>query len=149
MGAAVLDSLVVVIRSERRRNSSIVEVSRGIIGGEREYRYKALTANLALAYHSEFEDPLPVAPEPSDTDLLGVGMWSLMHSLYVQCGYDWYDENDTCVRALQNRLKLLAAYRGADAAREEYERIREAWVEYGEELERWLVKNTVDEASEP
>ncbi len=123
--------------------------AKGPIGGDREYRYKALTARLALAYRAEFEEPLPAAPGRSDANPGGIGMWSMVHSVYVQCGYDWYDETDACVRALQNRLKSLAAYRGGDAARDEYERIRQAWVAFEAELDDWLAEQQTGEAAEP
>ncbi len=76
-------------------------------------------------------------------------MWSLVHALFVQCGYNWYDETDACLRAMQNRLKSIAHYRGEDAARAEYERLREAWDAHEAELEEWLAENPTGQGSEP
>ncbi|MFB6177718.1 MAG: hypothetical protein ABEI99_11355 [Halobaculum sp.] len=120
--------------------------AKGDVGGEWEYRFKRLTAEFALAYRQVFEEPLPAAPDPDD-DNPGIGAWALLHDLLVQCGYDWYDETDACLRAMQNRLKSVAAYQGADAAREEYERIRSAWADHEAELESWLADNPTGEAS--
>lgn len=119
--------------------------AKGEVSGEREYRYKPLTARLALAVREEFDEGLPAAPEGEDG--IGTGMWSLVHSLYVQCGYDWYDETDASLRALQSRVKSIAAYRGEEAARDEYERIRTAWNEYESELETWLDEQPTGETT--
>jgi len=74
-------------------------------------------------------------------------MWSLVHSLCVQCGYDWYEENDASLRALTNRVKSLGSYRGARAARDEYDRLRDAWHEYESDLEAWLADHRTGEKS--
>lgn len=112
--------------------------AKGERGGDWEYRYKPLTAALALAYRSEFDDRLPPDPAVTDANPIGIGFFGLVHSLFVQAGYDWYEENDTYCRGLENRLKSIAAYRGADAAREEYERIRKRWDAFEADLEAWL-----------
>jgi len=120
---------------------------KGDLGGEFEYRYKPLTARLALAIREEFEEPLPPAPDPSDANPAGVGMWSLVHSLYVQCGYDWYEESDSSIRALEGRVKSIGSYRGAEAARAEYDRLLEEWRDFQGELDTWLETHPVGEAS--
>lgn len=122
--------------------------AKGPDGGDREYRYKPITATLALEFRREFAESIPAAPDRTD-DSIGIGMWSLMHAVFVQCGYDWYDETDACLRAMQNRLKSIAHYRGESAAREEYERLREAWEAHEAELDDWLAANPTGEASEP
>lgn len=120
---------------------------KGTRGGAFEYRYKPLTARLALAIREAFADPLPPAPEPSDANTAGVGMWSLVHSLYVQCGYDWYEENNSSLRALQNRVKSIGGYRGAEAARAEYDRLLKVWRSFQSELDTWLDTHPVGEDS--
>lgn len=112
--------------------------AKGEVGGDWEYRYKPLTSRLALDYRREFEEPLPPSPAPTDDNPAGVGMFGLLHALCVQSGYDWYEETDTYLRGLQNRLNSIAAYRGARAAREEYERLSEEWDAVGAELEAWV-----------
>jgi len=125
------------------------QAAKGAVGGEREYRFKALTARLALDYYRTFDDPLPAVAESGADDPKGIGAWALLHDLLVQCGYHWYDETDITLRMLQNRLKSIAGYAGADAAREEYDRIREAWIEHEAELEDWLADAPTGTMSEP
>lgn len=123
--------------------------AKGAVGGEREYRLKSLTARFALDYYREFEDPLPAVGPGGDDDPAEIGMWAHLHDAMVQTGYDWYDETDLCLKATRNRLKSIAAYRGADAAREEYDRIAAEWGAYEDELEEWLDAHPTGEASEP
>lgn len=54
-----------------------------------------------------------------------------------------------CQKALQNRLKSIASYRGADAARDEYQRLLAEWRVHEEELERWLDEHPTGQATEP
>ena len=35
-------------------------------------------------------------------------MWNLVHPLFVQCGYDWYDEIDACTKAIENQIRSLS-----------------------------------------
>lgn len=124
--------------------------AKGAVGGEREYRFKALTAELAVEYYREFDEPLPATPEPDgDGDPIGIGVWTLLHDLLVQMGFAWYDETDAALRMCRNRLKSIAAYHGAGAAREEYERIREEWAAFEETFETWLADNPTGHRSEP
>jgi hypothetical protein len=113
--------------------------AKGSLGGDREYRFKRLISRFALAYYQEFDEPLPAAPKRGTADNpLGIGMWALLHDLLVQCGYNQFDETEIAVRMLQNRLKSIAGYYGEDAAREEYDRIRAAWLDYEDEFDSWL-----------
>lgn len=121
--------------------------AKGEVGGDLEYRYKPLTARLALAYREEFDERLPPSASPSEANPGGIGLFGLVHALFVQSGYDWYEENDTYLRGLQNRLKSIAAYRGAEAARQEYDRIREELETVESELEQWLETNEPGTAS--
>lgn len=123
--------------------------SRGELGGAWEYRMKPLLARFALTYYREFEEQLPAVGDDSEANPLGIGFWSSIHNLLVQCGYNWYDETALCQKALQNRLKSIASYRGAEAAREEYHRLRDEWRAYEAELETWLDENPTGQASEP
>ena len=54
-----------------------------------------------------------------------------------------------CQKAMKNRLKSIADYRGADAAREEYERLLAEWQAHEEELERWLDEHQTGHVTEP
>jgi hypothetical protein len=121
--------------------------AKGSRGGRWAYRYKPLTARLALSVREAFDGSLPAAPEQTAENTHGLGMWSLVHALYVQCGYDWYDETDASLRAMQNRLKSIASYRGADAAREEYRRLLDAWRAHEDELTAWLDDHETGTAS--
>lgn len=121
--------------------------AKGAVGGEWEYRYKPLTARLALAHRETFDERLPPAPEPTDDNPVGIGMFGLVHALFVQSGYDWYEENDTYLRGLESRIQSIAMYRGADAARAEYERIRASWDAFEAELEEWLEDQPTGTAS--
>jgi hypothetical protein len=121
--------------------------AKGTRGGELEYRYKPLTARLALAIQTEFEEPLPAAPEPSDANVAGVGMWSLVHALYVQCGYDWYEETDSLLRGLQSRVKSIGSFRGTETARAEYDRLLDEWRGFQSELDTWLEAHQTGEES--
>ncbi|WP_430504338.1 hypothetical protein [Haloparvum sp. PAK95] len=123
--------------------------AKGEIGGELEYRLKPIVARFALDYYREFDEPVPMVGEEGPENPKGIGFWAAVHDLLVQCGFHWYDETRMCEQALRNRLKSIAAYRGADAAREEYERIRAAWDAHEDELEAWLDANPTGHASEP
>jgi hypothetical protein len=124
--------------------------AKGAVGGEREYRFKALTARLAVECYRTFDEDLPAAPDRGgEGDPIGIGVWALLHDLLVQLGYDWYDETDAAMRMLRNRLRSIAAYRGADAAREEYDRLRREWCDHEGELEAWLEEHPTGRRSEP
>lgn len=111
---------------------------KGEVGEDWEYRYKPLTSRLALAYRREFEEPIPPSPAPGDDNPAGIGLFGLIHALFVQSGYDWYEETDTYLRGMQSRIKSIAAYRGAEPARTEYERLGDEWDAFEAELETWL-----------
>lgn len=139
-------------RYEREGYDSLLEQqqdAKGEVGGEREYRLKPLLAEFALAYRREFADPLPAVGDEDEDNPAGIGFWAALHDQLVQCGYDWYDETTACQKALENRLKSIAAYRGSDAAREEYERLLAEWQAHEAELERWIEENSTGNASEP
>lgn len=123
--------------------------AKGHVGGEREYRLKPLTARFALDYYREFDERVPPVGPGGEDDPAGIGFWAHLHDAMVQTGYDWYDETDVCLKAMRNRLKSIAAYRGADAAREEYDRLAAAWEAYDDELDEWLAEHPTGEASEP
>lgn len=123
--------------------------AKGDIGGEWEYRLKSLLPRFSLAYSSEFEESLPPVDEETPENPLQLGFWAVIHDMMVQCGYDWYDETAACQKAMKNRLKSIAGYRGADAAREEYKRLLSEWKAYEDEFERWLDENPTGEETEP
>jgi len=123
--------------------------AKGAVGGEWEYRAKPLISRFALAYRREFAEGLPAVGDETDDNPSEIGVWAVLHDLLVQSGYDWYDETDACLKMMQNRLKSIAAYRGADAAREEYERLLDAWRAHGDALEAWLDDHETGHASEP
>jgi hypothetical protein len=122
---------------------------RGAVGGEREYRLKPLASRFSLAYLREFDETLPAVDELADGNPAGVGYWALFHYLCVQSGYDWYEETDMYVRGLRNRVKSVATYRGAEAAREEYERLREAVMEMDDHIEEYLDEHPTGEGTIP
>lgn len=123
--------------------------AKGEIGGEWEYRLKPLVSTFSLAYLDAFDEPLPPVGEGREENPVQLGFWAALHDLLVQCGYDWYDETAACQKATKNRLKSIASYRGAAAAREEYERVLAEWEAYGAELERWLEEHPTGQATEP
>lgn len=123
--------------------------AKGEIGGEWEYRLKQLITPFSLAYYREFEELLPMIGDEHDENPKGVGFWAAIHDIVTQCGYDWYDETAMCQKAMKNRLKSIASYRGAEAAREEYERLLAEWRAHEAELERWLDENPTGQATEP
>lgn len=123
--------------------------AKGDIGGEWEFRMKSLISRFSLAYRREFEEPLPAVGEVSEANPKGIGFWAGLHDLYVQCGYDWYDETVACGKAMKNRLKSIAHYRGAEAARDEYDRLLAEWQAYEEEFEDWLDEHPTGEATTP
>ena len=112
--------------------------AKGDVGGDYEYRYKPLTTRLALASLETFDGRLPPAPKPTESNPVGIGMYGLVHALFVQSGYTWYEENDAYLRGLESRIKSIETYRGEDAALEEYQRVCEELEAYGAELEAWL-----------
>ncbi|WP_435153724.1 hypothetical protein [Haladaptatus sp. DFWS20] len=122
---------------------------KGNIGGEWEYRLKPLAARFALSYFEGFDEELPIVAERTDDNRGGAAFWAMYHYVMIQCGYDWYDETEACLKGMKNRLKSLASYEGADAAREEYDRLLTEWEAYEDELETWLEENPTGKASEP
>jgi len=90
----------------------------GEVGGDRAYRLRPLASRMTLSVLEEFDDRLPAVGEPSEGDPLPVGYWTTIHFLMKQFGYDWYDEIEACTRAIENRLRSLAAFHGDAAARE-------------------------------
>lgn len=123
--------------------------AKGEVGGEWEYRVKPLVSRFSLAYLREFEEPLPAVGDEGDGNPAGLGFWAVLHDTMVQCGYDWYDETDACQKAMKNRLKSIASYRGAGAARDEYDRLLAEWQAHGDELDCWLDENPTGQATEP
>lgn len=131
--------------------------AKGEVGGEWEYRAKPLVSRFALAYRREFDEELPAAGDgglpavgdETEENPIGLGIWAVLHDLLVQCGYDWYDETSACQKMLRNRLKSIASYRGAEAAREEYDRLLGEWEAYEAELDDWLDEHPTGNATEP
>ena len=123
--------------------------AKGDRGGELEYRVKPIVSRFSLSYLRAFDDLLPAVGESGGANPKGIGFWAAVHDQFVQCGYDWYDETAAYRKALKNRLKSIAAYRGADAARAEYEAILADWEAHGEELDAWLEANPTGTATEP
>lgn len=114
------------------------EDRKGAVGGSWEYKYKALTAEFALRYFDTFEELLPPTPDQSDQNPIGLGFWSLLHALIVQCGYDTFDETELYLQGMQSRLRSLALYIGEEAAREEYDRILSTLQAFEGDLEAWI-----------
>lgn len=123
--------------------------AKGETGGVWDYRLKPLTSQFSLASLREFEDSLPVVSDGGEENPKALGFWAVVHYVMIQCGYDWYDEIAACQKAMQNRLKSIAFYRGADAAREEYARLLAEWDAHEETLEESLEEMPTGEASVP
>lgn len=121
---------------------------KGERGGEWQYRLLPLAAQFSLAYLREFGDPLPAVAEQSETNLTGVGFWSLRHYTMIQCGYDWYDETDAYLKGIKFRLKTLASDFDPETAREEYARLTAELEAYEDEFEDWLAEHPNGEAEE-
>ncbi|AUX08208.1 hypothetical protein AArcSl_0558 [Halalkaliarchaeum desulfuricum] len=137
-------------RDDEKGYDSLLEQQReakGVVGDEWEYRLKPLVSEFSLAYLRAFEEPLPVVGERSEDNPVGFGFWAVIHYAMIQCGHDWDDETDACLMAMKNRLESIAAYRGADAAREEYERLLQEWQDHRAELERWLEDHPTGETT--
>ena len=121
---------------------------KGEIGGEWQYRLLPLAARFSLEYIREFDDPLPAVDDATERNRTGVGFWAHLHYAMLQCGYDWYDETDACLKDMKFRLKTLVSDRDADAARAEYERLKAELDAYGEELEEWIEEHPNGEVPE-
>lgn len=120
--------------------------NKGEIAGEWDYRLKPLVTQFILEYVQEFPESLPLLNvETTSGDTIRYGYWVVIHYAMIQAGYNWYDETDACLRSMQNRLKSIAHYRGADPAREEYKRLLMEWKSHREDLERWLEETTTGE----
>lgn len=131
--------------------SSVLEeqiARQGGIGGEWQYRLLPLAAQFSLSYLREFDEPLPAIAQKSEENRAGIGFWIQLHYTMIQCGYDWYDETDACLKAMKFRVKTLASDRNPDAAREEYTRLKNEWKAYEDELEEWLNKHPDGDAEE-
>lgn len=121
--------------------------AKGEVAGEWDYRLKPLVSRFSLAYLREFEDALPAVGEQTDANTTEFGFWAVIHYTMIQCGYDWDEETAACLKAMQNRLKSIASYRGADAARSAYEQLLADLDDYGEELDLWLDEHPTGEAT--
>ncbi|RDI70649.1 hypothetical protein [Halopelagius longus] len=121
--------------------------AKGEAGGEWDYRLKPLVSEFSLAYLREFEEGLPAVGDERDVNPRAFGFWAVIHYAMIQCGYDWYEETAACGKAMRNRLKSVAAYRGADAARQEYDRLLAEFEAYEGELEAYLDANSTGEAT--
>ncbi|WP_247728349.1 hypothetical protein [Halovivax limisalsi] len=121
---------------------------KGEEGGDWQYRLLPLAAQFSLAYLSEFGDTLPAVAEQSEANHTGVGFWSLHHYTMIQCGYDWYDETDSCLKGIKYRLKTLANDFDPETAREEYTRLKAELEAYEEEFEEWLAENPNGDAED-
>lgn len=123
------------------------QVASGEQVGEWDYRIKPLVTRFVLDYYREFPDALSMITDEDglDTDY---GFWTVLHYLAVLSGYDRYDETDGALRMMQSRVNSIAMYQGAEPAREEYERLREAWEAYGEELETWIEENPTGQSEQ-
>jgi hypothetical protein len=121
---------------------------KGERGGEWQYRLLPLAARFSLDYLREFDDPLPAVADESEENLTGVGFWTHLHYEMIQCGYDWYDETDACLKGMKFRVKTLASDLDPAAAREEYNRLKDEWEAYEDALEEWLAEHPDDEAEE-
>lgn len=121
---------------------------KGEIGGEWQYRLLPLAARFSLEYLREFDDPLPAVDDVSEKNRTGVGFWTHLHYTMLQCGYDWYDETDACLKGMKFRLKTLVSDFDADTARAEYERLKTGWDAYEDELEEWITEYPDGEAPE-
>ncbi|MFC6825801.1 hypothetical protein [Halopelagius fulvigenes] len=121
--------------------------AKGEAGGEWDYRLKPLVSEFSLSYLREFGETLPPVGDERDGNPLAFGFWAVIHYAMIQCGYDWYEETAACGKAMRNRLKSVAAYRGADAAREEYDRLPAELEAYEAELEAYLDAHPTSEAT--
>ncbi|MDR5672141.1 hypothetical protein AArcCO_2355 [Halalkaliarchaeum sp. AArc-CO] len=121
--------------------------AKGDVGGEWDYRLKPLVSEFSLSYLRAFDEPLPVVGDRNEDNPVGFGLWAVIHYAMIQCGHDWYDETRACQMALKNRLQSIAAYRGADAARTEYDRLLKEWRDHREELTQWLEDNPTGETT--
>lgn len=106
---------------ENAREKSIQNF--GEVGGDRAYRLRPLASRLTLDVLSEFDERLPAVGEDSPDEPVPVGYWAGIHYLMKQQGYDWYDEIDACVKAIENRLRSLAQFHGEDVAQQELDTV--------------------------
>jgi hypothetical protein len=104
--------------------------------GEWDYRIKPLVTRFVLDYYREFPEPLHMSAE-DDSDI-HYGYWVTLHYLTVLAGYDRYDETTGALEMLRSRVRSIGKYQSAEAAREEYRRLLEAWEAFGENLDIWL-----------
>ena len=123
--------------------------AKGEVAGKRDYRIKPLTTRFVLDYVREFSDPLSVIDDSAEANSLNYGYYVVIHYVMVQAGHDWYDETDACLRAMEGRVKSIAHYRGAEAAREEYNRLRAEWADFEEKVEEWIAEIPAGEAEVP
>ncbi|MFC4553300.1 MULTISPECIES: hypothetical protein [Halorussus] len=107
----------------------------GEVGGRRNYRLRTLAPRFTLEMLREFEDPLPAVGEATDDNPLPVNFWVLFHYLMKQSGYDWYDEIDAATKAIENRLRSLAEFRGEAEARRQLRETIEELEAFSEELD--------------
>lgn len=91
----------------------------GPVGGEWAYRMRPLVSRFTLDVVAEFDERLPPVGDRTDANPLPVGFWATIHFTMKQHGYDWYDETEACVKAIENRLQSLAAFHGVEAARDQ------------------------------
>ncbi len=110
----------------------------GEAGGDLAYRLRPIAAGTTVELLREFDEDRPAVGKATPANPHPIGDWVLIHYLLKQNGHDWYDEIDACQRAITNRVRSLASFHDAAAARaaleetiEEFERFR---AEFDEEI---------------
>lgn len=106
----------------------------GETGGDLLYRLRPLACRATLAHVAEFENDLPPVGEQTEENPTPVGDWVLLHLLFKQQGHDWYDEIDAYEKGIENRLRSIEAFLGAEAARAELETVIEELIGFREEF---------------
>lgn len=97
----------------------------GETGGERAYLFRSLVADFSVECIAATDRRPPAVGEPSDSDPVPVGFWTVIHYLMKQQGYDWYGEIDACTKSIENRLRSLRTFHGEEAARAELQSVIE------------------------
>lgn len=120
------------------------QAASGERAGELDYRIKPFVTDFILEYYREFEEKIEMIDAAGPNSIYGY--WVVLHYFVVLAGYDRTDEIDGSLQMMQNRVRSVAKYQGADLAREQYQRLLEEWESFGEELEEWIDNNQTGKA---
>lgn len=112
--------------------------ARGPAHGEWEYRVKPLVARFALDVVAAFDRRLPPTAGPLLDDVPSYGFWATLHYVLVATGYDWFEEIDVLLTAVESRLQVMSVHYGdTERAQSEVADCVDRLASFADDLDAW------------